>query len=67
MLDEVGVSFVVGGVEVDKALGFNKEAFAAAYFCFTNISFSLFCSHCFFNTSYTDRQYFFSSVKVASS
>lgn len=31
---EIGVSFVLEGVEVDKALGFNKGAFATTHFGF---------------------------------
>ncbi len=53
-----GISFVVEGVEgveEDKALEFNKGAFAIACFCFTSNSFSLFCSHYFLSASSVNR------------
>ena len=54
LANKVEVSFIVKGVEVDKALRFNKEILATAYFCFTRDFFSLFYSYYFFNVFFVD-------------
>lgn len=72
MADEIVIGFVIEGAkdegaEVDKALGFNSEAFATARFCFTSDFFSLFYSHYFLNASFVDQQYSSFLAKVANS
>lgn len=65
-IDKLGVGFFAKKVEIDKALGFNKEVFTIAFFGYTNNTFFLFYFYYFFKAFFINKQYSSFSTKVAS-